>query len=97
MTVADLREALCDVLSEGGPEERPRLYRILRAMAIAAEQGNVRAAALILDRAFGPPQVNLPDAKQRHIIYIDAATSGNEDQIERPTDAGVEAIERWHH
>ena len=43
MNLSDLREALHDVLSECGPEGRPRLYRILRKMAEAADGGIVKS------------------------------------------------------
>jgi len=86
VTLADLREALHDVLSEGGADDRPRLYSILRAMAREAERGNVRAAALLLDRAFGAPQAVPPDPGERHTIYIDV-TSGDEAEVEQAADA----------
>lgn len=93
MNLSDLREALHDVLSECGPEGRPRLYRILRKMAEAAESGNVRAAALLLDRAFGATQANQIDAQQRHTIYIDAAPPRDAHPAERAADAGVAIVE----
>lgn len=86
MNLSDLREALNDVLSEVDELDRPRLYRILRQIAIRAEAGDVRAAALILDRAFGAPQPLALDTQKRHTIYIDVARRTDEDQIERTAD-----------
>ena len=94
MTYADLREALHDVLAED-VSGRPRLYQILRSLAIEAQAGNVRAAALLLDRAFGAPQITTPDAQQRTIIYLDGPPSDT-DRIERSAEAGAEVAERQH-
>lgn len=85
MTLADLREALHDVLSEVDGGGRPALYRILRAMAQRAEAGDVKAAHLLFDRAFGAPRADQLPPTQRHTIYIGTAPS-NENHPERSAD-----------
>jgi hypothetical protein len=96
MTLSDLREALHDVLAEcDGPEGRPRLYRILRSIAQRAEAGDVKAAALILDRAFGAPKIESVLPQSRHTIYIGVAGTSHESDPKQPTNGGVAVAERF--
>ena len=93
MTLSDLREALHDVLSEVGDEGRPRLYQILRAMAVRAQSGDTKAAALILDRAFGAPQAVQPNDRPAHTIFIGTAPPRDEALVESATNGGAATIE----
>lgn len=53
----DIREALAEVLAEP-VEGMPSLYAVLRALRDRAVQGDVRAAEVLFDRAFGKPTLH---------------------------------------